>query len=295
MYSSRIQCSGLGARAEVESPVIPGSYLLSSYPLEFGIEEKPLSYGRARLVSVSGGLTRYSDAVMSHGFDLGLIPNLTLDYFADKDWNITPICDGDFDTKSAKFGAGTPAIMPVAPDRATIQARDAINGRNFIANQTRTFYSDFPIALAAGEGVVLAALGYSAVDGGGTESTELYTMTVTRPAGTPGATDPLLTSVSIEVTDHGGGGDVDYAVAWTPNAYVVDGTHEVYVAVNSYRDDDSLFADGTQTSPDGTRTMALSAPGEGGLPSGYGFRVDITLILTSTGAELDFKSAYDYT
>jgi hypothetical protein len=103
--------------------------------------------------------------VSSAGFDAGEIPNITVKGHVRQSGNVFAQVSGDFDTKSVKVKAW----KDEAPGDALTQLRaeTALNGREVTVGDLL----DTP--LEAGERAVIWALGYSEVNGGGLESSEV--------------------------------------------------------------------------------------------------------------------------
>lgn len=114
--------------------------------------------------------------VKSSGFDRGKIPQVTvtarLDHTAA---TASATWIGDFDTASIKIAASTSGI----PSATTVRATSALNGRNGNTSNLLT-------SLTPGQTVSMAWFGYSAIDGGGNESSELATLQIAFGVGSTG-------------------------------------------------------------------------------------------------------------
>lgn len=286
-----------GSEARSKSAEGDGTYIFDGSPtppIRFGIFESPLSYAQARLLYIVGGESLYTDPIITPGFDSGKRPNLTIVATADKNWNAFCKVDGDFDTKSVKISLAS-GISPLIPDLATIQSETAINGRNLSVDDIAAQHDDIPYTLQPGEKAIFAAVGYSAIDAGGLESSNIVSHEVSRPTEF-GGSDPQIDSLTPSAADDGTGG-IDVTVTWTCSN-VVDATHDMYVRVDlppSYND----YNDATNASPDNsgaggnTEVIPLDGYGVDGsneLPANTRFKV--TIILKAGSTELDSKVAY---
>lgn len=172
------------------------------------------SWVQCRLVYSIGGTEFYGSPITSSAFDRGKLPDLSV--FAvevDNDWNVSVDVQGDKDTNSIKV-YGAKGIAPDDPDRTDVQAEDAIDGRTFKAIDIATIHPDLPLQLAAGETAVFGVLGYQESGGGGAESADLYIVRKSRPADTPGGSDPVLLTAAVSAVEDGSGNFV-VTVEWT--------------------------------------------------------------------------------
>lgn len=159
----------------------------------------------------------------SAALDRGSIPNFDLQIIADDEWNVSCQLLGDFDFASAKIAQANGA-SPTTPTDATVRARSAVNvstGRNILAADVDTAYGDFPVALAAGEKIIVAAFGYSGASAAGNESSTKVVKEFWREI-----PFPALEDVSLSVADNGT--DDTYTIGWTPNAGVTDADHTLF-------------------------------------------------------------------
>ncbi len=101
--------------------------------------------------------------IKSNGFDLGKVPNIAVSLTIDKAGILSANIQGDIDTKSVRIAASKSS----QPSDATTRGIAAINGRMFAPADIGTL-----LTLDIGETGFVTVFAYSAVDGGGLESTE---------------------------------------------------------------------------------------------------------------------------
>jgi hypothetical protein len=115
---------------------------------------------------------QHTTVISSSGFDFGKAPNLSISATVDEAGIFSANVQGDADTASIKILASKVS----SPSATDTRAETAKNGRVFTTADIGTLAT-----LAVGETGYITAFGYSAVDGGGDESTQQYDVVWTRP------------------------------------------------------------------------------------------------------------------
>jgi hypothetical protein len=284
-----------GATARSQTPEADGTYVFDADPtppIRFGIVERPLSYAQARIKTVVAGDTIYTDPVITPGLDSGTRPNVVANAVADANFNVAPEASGDFDTVSMRVAFAVGA-NPTKPTKVAIRARDAINGRTFTAEDVSFGYDDIPVVPEPGEKVIFGILGYTAVDGGGLEATNVEYCEYTRPTELAGA-DPQIDSLSAMAVDDTVGG-VDVTGTWTVSN-VVDGTHDMEI-IAEWPESIGLSDSDTETTPDAVTALAINFGGAGAggadpIPVTTKCKVTALLKVQATGAVIHSRVAY---
>tara|TARA_R110000787_G_scaffold7296_6_gene25047 strand:- start:3250 stop:8364 length:5115 start_codon:yes stop_codon:yes gene_type:complete len=106
----------------------------------------------------------------SPGFDFGTSSSLSVIPHIDEDGRLSAQVSGDVDTKSIRILAGA-----TAPLAANVRLETAKNGTSFDVDDIGTL-----LTIGLGESGFVSAFGYTAINGGGNESTILEVTKVTR-------------------------------------------------------------------------------------------------------------------